>query len=195
MPTLKIGPNAVVAKTSVPFSSLFDAETCSIVYECDGAFKSWTPGAELNAITGTVIGRGYLITMKLEVDVSEDFGDYADGFGDAIIAFPGYTNFVSYVNKSAIAFTVLKKDIDGNTLATLPLAANGVVSAFLKQGENLTLASNAVLSAQLHKTETLISAADALTFTDNAVVGTIGQVYTIIPAMDINKVHNVIIKT
>jgi hypothetical protein len=195
MSVLKIGPNSVVAKKVVNLSTLFNSGNCAIIFEVDGQYKSWQPGGELNSITSTVISRGYTIIATAEIDVSDYFGDFADGYAEALIDNPIPSNFISYVNKTAsAAFTLSHKNSNGDVLGTFPLPVNGAVYLFLNTGDNLTLASNAVLAAQVHLITSIINNAGALTYADQAAVGTIGQTYTLTPDMDLNKIYNAILK-
>lgn len=71
MDNVVIGPNARVAKTSATFAAMgLNALNTTIVYEAEGAYKSWKPGRLINGITGVTKEKGYIVISKKSIDLS-----------------------------------------------------------------------------------------------------------------------------
>ena len=70
---IKVGPNIMVAKTTASLASIFDEDDVTIVYECDGVYRSWMPDREVNPITQITQNKGYLIIAKALLDREAQF--------------------------------------------------------------------------------------------------------------------------
>jgi hypothetical protein len=139
MITLKVGPNAIVAKAVVAFSSLFNTTNCIIIFQCDGNYESWTPGNSLNAVTSTVAGKGYLAIMKQTLDVSADFFSLSDLGGEPTL---------NFVNNSATSYLHLATcDVTGDPNITFGGAPMGGFNKYDKSllTDNDQLAANYIV--------------------------------------------------
>lgn len=70
MQNLTTGDNTIKAKASVSVEeSGLNESNCEIVFELKPILKSWTPGADLNALSQFTKGREYLIRAKQDIEV------------------------------------------------------------------------------------------------------------------------------
>lgn len=88
------GPNALIALDDHDLATLplNDANT-AILYEVNGAYKSWKPNAPINAVTALVKNRGYLLIAKQGMDLTAYFAPPLPegGGGNAVVGVDGAT--------------------------------------------------------------------------------------------------------
>lgn len=75
--------NIVIAKNTATFASMgFTNLNVKAIFEIgEAGLKSWVPGRDINAITGTTAGKGYYIVAIQDIDVSVNFETDGGGSG------------------------------------------------------------------------------------------------------------------
>jgi hypothetical protein len=126
------GPYALVAKSDADLSviDLFTTANCSIIYQTEGQYKSWKPGAPLNGFTTLEKDKGYIVIAKQTIDVSAYFDPDTEGIEP----------FYQISNVANINFNLQWQDINGIQVGDLMPIVNNTAHKINKS----TIPSDAV---------------------------------------------------
>lgn len=130
MKTLLTGPNAITSLVAVNADTIFTTDNCVIIYEANGAYRSWVPGRDLNAFSAFEVGIGYIAIMKQETDVTGSFSDgLPAGTSGVIISNQTGTNQTfNFVDDAGVVKGTLQtiQDSHGQVINTLPTGATSI---------------------------------------------------------------------